>query len=122
VFVPLVCILIFVRYGVTGLVVEDAVSGVVSGKASGARTLASATTTPREVLAASGPDWMVPDLTQYVILIYANLSFDMVNIACRFDGWRVNWRSQLETSKSRFATFPCACLDPTIAFLLMVAL
>ncbi|KAF8531013.1 phosphatase [Gautieria morchelliformis] len=45
------------------LVVEDAVNGVISGKASGARTLASSTTTPREVLAASGPDWIVPDLT-----------------------------------------------------------
>ncbi|KAF8496909.1 hypothetical protein JB92DRAFT_2988846 [Gautieria morchelliformis] len=56
VFVPPVCILIFVRYGVTGLAVEDAVNGVIGGKASGARKLVSSTTTPREALAASGAD------------------------------------------------------------------
>ncbi|KAF8496912.1 HAD-like domain-containing protein [Gautieria morchelliformis] len=38
------------------LAIEDAVNGVISGKASGPRTLAPSTTTPCEVLAASrGP-------------------------------------------------------------------
>ena len=55
----------------TGLVVEDAVNGIISGKACGARTLAPTTTNPREALAAAEPDWIVPDLTQYVIFVSA---------------------------------------------------
>lgn len=67
-----------------GLVVEDAVNGIMSGKASGARTLASATTTPRHVLATAEPDWIVQDLTQYVILCdYSIAPFDIFMLVCQ---------------------------------------
>lgn len=47
------------------LVVEDAVSGILSGRAAGSKTLAVCTTTPHEVLIAkANPDYIVPDLTQ----------------------------------------------------------
>jgi hypothetical protein len=54
----------FNLYMEKGLVVEDAVNGIMSGKASGARTLATATTTPLQALVSAQPDWIVPDLTQ----------------------------------------------------------
>ncbi|KAF8588438.1 HAD-like protein [Ramaria rubella] len=44
------------------LVIEDAVNGILSGKAAGARTLAPTTSSTREVVAAANPDWIVPDL------------------------------------------------------------
>ncbi|KAF8525203.1 HAD-like protein [Hysterangium stoloniferum] len=44
------------------LVVEDAVSGIISGKAAGARVLAVTTSTTREVVATAEPDWIVSDL------------------------------------------------------------
>ncbi|KAG6857640.1 hypothetical protein H0H87_010208 [Tephrocybe sp. NHM501043] len=48
------------------LVVEDAISGLRSGRAAGARTLAVCTTTLREILLASDtpPDYIVDDLTK----------------------------------------------------------
>lgn len=47
------------------LVVEDAISGLNSGRASGARTLAVCTSTPREIIIASdaAPDYIISDLT-----------------------------------------------------------
>jgi len=45
------------------LVVEDAVNGLLSGKAAGAYTLAVTTSTTREAVATVRPDWIVPDLT-----------------------------------------------------------
>ncbi|KAF8633923.1 hypothetical protein AX15_001108 [Amanita polypyramis BW_CC] len=47
-----------------GLVVEDAISGLKSGKAAGAKTLAVCTSTNRSVLLESGanPDFIVDDL------------------------------------------------------------
>ncbi|KAF8641003.1 hypothetical protein AX17_000648 [Amanita inopinata Kibby_2008] len=48
------------------LVVEDAISGLKSGKAAGATTLAVCTSTTREILLKSGanPDFIVNDLTR----------------------------------------------------------
>jgi len=43
--------------------VEDAVNGLLSGKAAGAKTLAVCTSSSHEVVAAAEPDWVVPDLT-----------------------------------------------------------
>ena len=63
-----VSIVNFNLYGKTGLVVEDAATGIMSGKASGARTLATCTTSPRQAFVDAQPDWIVPDLTQYVHL------------------------------------------------------
>ncbi|KZV98684.1 HAD-like protein [Exidia glandulosa HHB12029] len=45
------------------LVVEDAVSGVASGKAAGMKVLAVLHTTPRDALQAMDADWIVPDLS-----------------------------------------------------------
>ncbi|EJD55214.1 hypothetical protein AURDEDRAFT_118417 [Auricularia subglabra TFB-10046 SS5] len=45
------------------LVVEDAESGVASGRAAGMKVLALCTTTPREALVTLDPDWIVPDLS-----------------------------------------------------------
>ncbi|KAF9454960.1 HAD-like protein [Macrolepiota fuliginosa MF-IS2] len=46
------------------LVVEDAISGLTSGRAAGARTLGVCTSTSREILQREGkPDYIVPDLT-----------------------------------------------------------
>ena len=48
------------------LVVEDAPSGLKSGRAAGAKTLAVCTSHSREqILAASNPDYIVEDLTRY---------------------------------------------------------
>ncbi|KAG6872465.1 hypothetical protein C0995_009568 [Termitomyces sp. Mi166 len=49
-----------------GLIVEDAISGLKSGRSAGAKTLAVCTSTSREVLLASdaSPDYIVNDLTQ----------------------------------------------------------
>lgn len=48
------------------LVVEDAISGLKSGHAAGARTLAVCTSTPRQTILDSGanPDYIVTDLTR----------------------------------------------------------
>ena len=47
----------------SGLVVEDAISGVKAGHAAGAKVLAVCTSTSRErLLAAAEPDFIVPDL------------------------------------------------------------
>jgi len=48
------------------LVVEDAISGLKSGHAAGAKTLAVCTSTPRETIIASDahPDFIVEDLTR----------------------------------------------------------
>jgi mannitol-1-/sugar-/sorbitol-6-phosphatase len=45
------------------LVVEDASSGVRSGKAAGARVLALRTTSPGAELLSAGADWLAPDLS-----------------------------------------------------------
>lgn len=45
------------------LVVEDAINGILSGKAAGAHTLGVATSSSKEVVAAAKPDWIVQDLT-----------------------------------------------------------
>jgi len=47
------------------LIVEDAIAGLKSGRAAGARTLAVCTSTPRETILASdaNPDYIVTDLT-----------------------------------------------------------
>lgn len=50
---------------VAGLVVEDAVSGLIAGRAAGARTLAVCTSTKRTTLIECGnPDFIVADLTK----------------------------------------------------------
>ena len=41
-----------------GLVVEDAVNGILSGKAAGAKVLAVCTSSDKEVAKAAGPDWI----------------------------------------------------------------
>jgi len=48
------------------LIVEDAISGLKSGRAAGARTLAVCTSTPRQVILSSDadPDYIVNDLTK----------------------------------------------------------
>ncbi|KAJ7837173.1 HAD-like domain-containing protein [Mycena olivaceomarginata] len=48
------------------LVVEDAISGMLSGKAAGARVLAVCTSTPRNTILASGaaPSYIVTDLSK----------------------------------------------------------
>ncbi|GLB36553.1 putative HAD-hyrolase-like [Lyophyllum shimeji] len=48
------------------LVVEDAIAGLKSGRAAGARTLAVCTSTSRETILVSdaNPDYIVPDLTR----------------------------------------------------------
>jgi hypothetical protein len=50
-----------------GLVVEDAPSGLLAGRAAGARTLAVCTSHTRDQIAAFGavPDFIVNDLTRY---------------------------------------------------------
>jgi sugar-phosphatase len=49
------------------IVVEDAVSGVRSGKAAGARVLAVRTTSPDEDLLSAGADWIIDDLSQITV-------------------------------------------------------
>lgn len=53
-----------------GLVIEDAPSGLLSGRAAGSLTLAVCTSVPRATIIESGtnPDYIVSDLTKYVIL------------------------------------------------------
>jgi len=53
----------------TGLVVEDAISGLKSGHAAGALTLAVCTSTSGEVIVNSdaNPNYMVSDLTKYAM-------------------------------------------------------
>lgn len=58
-----------VEYGLiaAGLVVEDAPSGLIAGRAAGAHTLAVCTSHTRDEIVASGaaPDFIVDDLTRY---------------------------------------------------------
>jgi len=49
------------------LVVEDAPTGIASGKASGAKVLAVCTSHTRERMVATEPDFLVPDLTYFSI-------------------------------------------------------
>jgi len=60
------CIWIYYDNPLTGLVVEDAISGIRSGKAAGALVLAVCTSTSREAIVKSqaGPDYIVTDLTK----------------------------------------------------------
>jgi hypothetical protein len=64
-----------------GLVVEDAPSGLVAGRAAGARTLAVCTSHTREKIVASGvtPDFIVNDLTRYEIKMVGPLPPRHVN-------------------------------------------
>ena len=57
-----------VYIGCTGLVVEDAPSGLRAGHAAGAKTLAVCTSHTRQEIEDSGakPDWIVSDLTRCV--------------------------------------------------------
>jgi beta-phosphoglucomutase-like phosphatase (HAD superfamily) len=50
-----------------GLVVEDAPSGLIAGRAAGARTLAVCTSHTRDKIVECGaaPDYIVNDLTRY---------------------------------------------------------
>lgn len=61
---------------VLGLVVEDAISGLHSGRAAGSLTLAVCTSTPRATIVESGanPDYVVTDLTKYVFLAISLVS------------------------------------------------
>jgi len=63
-FVPKSCL----KYWFLGLVVEDAISGLYSGREAGSLTLAVCTSTPRATITKSGanPDYVVADLTKYV--------------------------------------------------------
>ncbi|GJJ13935.1 hypothetical protein Clacol_008192 [Clathrus columnatus] len=45
------------------LVVEDAINGILSGKAAGAKTLGVTTSSSKEVVAVAKPDWIVQDLS-----------------------------------------------------------
>ena len=58
-----------------GLVVEDAIAGLKSGRAAGARTLAVCTSTPRQTILDSdaNPDYIVEDLTRYDVCCRASL-------------------------------------------------
>ncbi len=49
------------------IVVEDAVSGVRSGKAAGSRVLALRTTSPDAELFRAGADWIIDDLSQITV-------------------------------------------------------
>lgn len=51
-----------------GLVVEDAISGMKSGRAAGAKVLAVCTSTSRKTIQESDamPDFIVGDLTKYL--------------------------------------------------------
>ncbi len=49
------------------IVIEDAVSGVRSGKAAGSRVLALRTTSPDDELLRAGADWIIDDLSQIVV-------------------------------------------------------
>lgn len=55
-----------------GLVVEDAISGLKSGRAAGSLTLAVCTSTERDVIARSDaqPDFIVTDLTKCVCTLF----------------------------------------------------
>lgn len=50
-----------------GLVIEDAISGLISGRAAGAKTMAVCTSTTRQqILSQVIPDFVVADLTKSV--------------------------------------------------------
>ncbi len=55
------------------VVIEDAPSGVRSGKAAGARVIALRTTTPDEELFAAGADWVVNDCSAISLFPSPNL-------------------------------------------------
>jgi mannitol-1-/sugar-/sorbitol-6-phosphatase len=62
------------------LVIEDAPSGVRSGKAAGARVLALCTTIPADELVAAGADWLADNLSSLSLdgpLSHTNLSFSL---------------------------------------------
>lgn len=68
---------------------EDAVSGVASGKAAGMKVLAVLITTPRTALQAVDPDWIVPDLSQCAfrlcVIVGAHLTCDSVSVEWKGD-------------------------------------
>jgi glycerol-1-phosphatase len=49
---------------ISGLVFEDAPSGITSGKAAGAKVLAVLTSHSRESVEATNPDYLVEDLSR----------------------------------------------------------
>lgn len=54
------------KHWLLGLVVEDAPSGLQSGRAAGSLTLAVCTSLPRATILESDPNYIVSDLTKYV--------------------------------------------------------
>ena len=52
------------------VVVEDAVNGIVAGKAAGARCLGITTSFPADVLMKAGADWTAADLTDLEGLLF----------------------------------------------------
>jgi phosphoglycolate phosphatase-like HAD superfamily hydrolase len=72
----------------SGLVVEDAPSGLQSGRDAGATTLAVCTSHSREDLSKLGPDYIVANLTQCVnhILRPLNLFDSIFDKGSKFDG------------------------------------
>ena len=64
-----------------GLVIEDAVSGLISGRRAGSLTVAVCTSTSRAVIDASGsnPDFIVSDLTKYVVCLCAQVQLMTIN-------------------------------------------
>lgn len=51
----------------TGLVFEDAPSGIRSGRTAGCKTVAFLTTHSREQVQAAEPDFIVKDMSWYII-------------------------------------------------------
>jgi len=51
-------------YGFSGLVVEDAPSGIRAGKAAGAKVLGLLTSHPLDQVMKEEPDWIVEDLSK----------------------------------------------------------
>ena len=57
--------------GPSGLVIEDAPSGLKAGHAAGAKTLAVCTSHTRQEILGAGanPDYIVKDLSRFVVLL-----------------------------------------------------
>jgi len=54
----------------TGLVFEDAPSGIRSGRTAGCKTVAFLTSHSREQVQAAEPDFIVNDMSWYIIPLY----------------------------------------------------
>ena len=60
----LVSTYLFRAYGLLGLVVEDAPSGILAGKAAGAKVLGVLTSHTLDQVKKVEPDWIVEDLSK----------------------------------------------------------